>query len=193
MQKPNGYDDTQAFTGEFETLKPGGYICKIIQAKEDTTSTGKPVLIIIFDIAEGEYKEIFKRRFDAAKKRNADAKWKGIFRQLTEGNSTKFFKGMLTSIEESNPGYKFNFDENTLKGKLFGGIFGREQYQKNNGDYAWDTKCQSVRSIATIRKGAFEIPADKYAVKPSADSVYKTPTSASDFTDLQDDDGDLPF
>jgi hypothetical protein len=193
MQKPSDYDSTSAFTGEYETLKAGGYVCKIVQAIDGKSSTGKPMMTILFDITEGDNKDFFKRRFDSAKKTNADAKWKGVFRQLTDGKSTPFFKGVITSIEESNPGYKFNFDENTLKGKLFGGIFGREQYQKNNGEYAWDTKCQNIRSIATIKKGAFEIPADKYAVKPSADSIYKTPTSASDFTDSYEDDGDLPF
>ena len=37
MNKPQGYDEAQAYTGDFEALKLGGHICKIIDAVEGIT------------------------------------------------------------------------------------------------------------------------------------------------------------
>ncbi len=157
MIKPQGYDQEQEFTGDFKSITPGGHICKIMGAKEEVTKTGKQQLVIMFDIVEGEcsnyYQDDFKRKFEA----NPEAKWQGVYRQLTDGNSLKFFKGMITAIENSNAGYKFNFDEATLKGKLFGGIFGQEQYLNNNGEVKLSTKCRFIRSIEQVRNGV-EIP-----------------------------------
>jgi len=53
MEKVKNYDETVAFTGEFETIKLGGQVCKIINAKVGKTTTNKDMLIIAFDIAEG--------------------------------------------------------------------------------------------------------------------------------------------
>lgn len=48
-----------------------------------------------------------------------------------KGNGLPFFKGVLTSLEESNPGFRWNWDESTLVGKKVGGVFGREQFRTN--------------------------------------------------------------
>jgi hypothetical protein len=159
MQKPQGYDETEVFT-EYKTIPPGGYICRINGAKiEKTQQSQKEVLILAFDIAEGEYKDYYSEQF-IRKSANAtsEVKWPGTYRQLTEGKSLPFFKGLITAIENSNPGYTWNWDEKTLKGKLFGGVFGQEEYQKqNNGGIGISTKCQQIRSVEQIRKGV-EIP-----------------------------------
>ena len=74
MEKMQGYDEAQALTGEFETLEPGGYICVIKKAKEETSTTGKKMLVIAFDIAEGEHAGFYQRRFDDLVKTNPDTK-----------------------------------------------------------------------------------------------------------------------
>lgn len=158
MRKPEGYESATAFTGEFETLPAGGYVCRIIKATvEQTKESMKDVLIILFDIAEGEYKDFYKKQFDRKKADNPDAKWQGIYRQLTEGKSLSFFKGMITAIENSNPGYIWDFDETKLKGKLFGGVFGQEEYKGNDGNIKLSTKCRIIRSVEQIQKGV-DIP-----------------------------------
>ena len=133
MNKPQGYDEAQAYTGDFEQLELGGHICQITDVKvENTANTGAEVLIIAFDIAEGKQAGFYQRRYDEDKKSNQNAKWKGIYRQFTQGNSTPYFKGMIENIEKSNAGYNFaqtGFNEKTLIGKLFGGVFGREQFK----------------------------------------------------------------
>ncbi len=160
MRKPEGYDSSAAFTGEGQALPAGGYICTILKAEETAARNGRPMLALLLDIADGEYAGYFRQQFDRVKQSNPDAKWGGTFRQLTDGSSLPFFKGMVTSIEESN-GFKWDFDEAKLKGKKIGAIFGREQYMGNDGKAKWSTKCQAVRTVKTIQDGKFDVPEDK--------------------------------
>lgn len=161
MQKPTGYDESQAFTGEFEALAPGGYICVIKKAVVDKTDSDKERINILFDIAEGDSKGYYQNRFNDAVKSNSEAKWQGVHRQFTEGKSTPFFKGLITSIEASNQGYKWDWNEKSLIGKFFGALIGREQYEGNDGKLKWATKCVAIRSVQTVRKGV-EAPKDKF-------------------------------
>lgn len=177
MNKPQGYDEAQAYTGDFEQLKLGGHICKIIGVKiEYTPTTNAEVLILALDIAEGEQAGYYQRQFDEAKKRDAQAKWKCTYRQFTQGNSTPYFKGMIENIEKSNQGYNFastGFDEKTLIGKLIGGVFGREQYEAQDGKLKFATKCMQLRTIEAIKNGV-EIPEDKLIQKQDD---YFSPTN----------------
>jgi len=188
MNKPNSWDTTEAMViGDFKTITPGGHICKIKQAKVDETRSGKEILIIMFDVAEGEFKDFYTTQYDERKKTKSDTKYQGIYRQLTEGNSLKFFKGILKSIEESNNGYKWAWDETTLKGKLFGGLFGQEEWQNNNGDIKLSTKCTQIRTVQAIKDGV-EAPAIK---RLNGGSTGGDTTYYADMKPV--DDGDIPF
>ena len=73
MEKIEGYETAQALTGEFERLKPGGYICKIIAAKEEKSkNSGNRMLTLAIDIDEGENKGFFMYSFEELKKENED-------------------------------------------------------------------------------------------------------------------------
>lgn len=187
MKRPENWESTQAaIPGDFKNIAPGGYVAKIRQARIETTkTTGKEVMVIAFDIAEGEYKDFFQEQYSKRKESNPDAKWLGIFRQLTEGNSLRFFKGMITSIEESNNGYSWNWDEKTLAGKLIGVVMGEEEYEGNDGEIKVSCKCQQFRSIKSIREGV---------EPPKIKKLKGTTTSSSvdeDFMPINDED--LPF
>lgn len=189
MNKPQGYDEAQSYTGDFEQLELGGHICKITGVRlEYTQNTNAEVLVIAFDIAEGKQAGYYQKRFDEAKKSNAEAKWQGIYRQFTQGNSTPYFKGMIENIEKSNEGYNFastGFNENTLVGKLFGGVFGREQYKAQNGSLKFATKCRSIRTVQKIREGV-EIPEDKLLKQEQQNNYFST----ENYDSITDD---LPF
>lgn len=156
MKKPEGYDEAQAYTGESQQLPAGLYVCTIIGAIEEEKK-GKTVLAIAFDIAEGEYKGFYQQRYDADK--NQNKKWPAIYRQATEGKSMPFFKGVITSIEESNPGFKFDFNEQKLKGKKFGAVMGREQFLTNDGQKKFATKIFWIRSLEGLKNAT--IPEDR--------------------------------
>ena len=160
MIKPADWDTTEAFTGEFKQIKPGGYVCRILAAKTELTKTRKEQLVIMFDIVEGEFKDFYRDQYEKKHAKNADAQWSGVYRQLTGGEANKtnpFFKGMIASIESSNNGYTWNWNEETLKGKLFGGVFGQEEFESNTGDIKVATKLMFIRSVEQVRKGV-EVP-----------------------------------
>ena len=52
-RKPSDYDSVRV--GDYKVLPAGGYICRILKAEETTSSTGKPMLKIAFDIADGDF------------------------------------------------------------------------------------------------------------------------------------------
>ena len=91
MRKPQGYDEAQTYTGSFPQLPPGGYICRIKKAAVTTTRTGKEQMVLMIDIADGDYKGFFQQAFD--RNTQSDKKWPngGQYRPLTDGNSPPHF------------------------------------------------------------------------------------------------------
>ena len=60
------------------------------------------------------------------------------------------FKGMLLNIEKSNSGYEWNWNEKSLEGKLFGGVFREEEYINRNGRLSTAVKLISIRPVEGI-------------------------------------------
>ena len=192
MKPIENYDKAEAMTGEFEILPTGGYVCKILGAEIATAQkSGNEMLVINFDICEGEKAGYYKRRYDEAVKANTDltkpVKWPGVYRQMIQGeNAAGYFKGLMTTLASSNNGFdwdKCNWDETKLIGLIFGGLFGREEYTKLDGTIGMATKIRYVRSVEKVRKGDYTIPADKL--------LKKDDEPFGNFTPVTDDD--LPF
>ena len=69
MNKPQGYDEAQAYTGDFEQLELGGHVCKITGVKlEYTQNTNAEVLVLAFDIAEGKQAGYYQKRYVEARR-----------------------------------------------------------------------------------------------------------------------------
>lgn len=186
MKKPNGYETTQAYDGSFERLDPGGYICQINGAKAEEYN-GRSRIAIAFDIASGPLAGYYKRKHD-----RFGGNWPGTYRQFTEDNDgacSPFFKGMITAIEESNGGFRFDFDESKLVGKLFGGVFAEEEYMNKDGDVKTIVRCSQIRSTQSIQSGDFQIPSIKKLRK--RDDATQSSSSFAGFTDINPDD--IPF
>jgi hypothetical protein len=142
-------------------------------------------LKLALDIAEGEHKDFFTRRFNSNNKE--DKKWGCTYFQMLTNESAGFLKGLVEDIEKSN-GFTWDFDELKLKGKLVGMLFQREEYEKRNGEIGMFTKPFQPRSIQVIREGKFTVPEDKVLFSgSSAQSSYDVP----DFVPVGDED--LPF
>ena len=186
MRKFEGYEKTEAFTGDYEQLEPGGYICKILKVITEEKPYGE-LLRIGFDVIEGEHKDFYKRKFEKAKLSNSEAKWQGMYYQTVKQDDLKYFKGFITAVENSNSGYKWDWDEKKLVGKLFGGVFGQEEFENNKGKIKLSTKCVWVRSVDQVRKG-IEPPEIKRLAGRSAPTSGWDPVS----TNAESDD-DLPF
>jgi len=158
--------ETSGFV-ERERLKLGGHICKVLETSIETVTSKKDgktfnMLKLKFDIeAPDEQAGFYQRRFvEEAKADALNTKWKGYYRLTIPDNSSEDFvkknwKTFLTSIEESNPGVKINgtagFDENILVGKVFGGIFGLEEFTlPTDGRTITFTKIRFPRSTKNI-------------------------------------------
>lgn len=147
--------------GKIPTPPPGGYVCKIVRVsiEQPDAENKSPKLIVLIDIAEGEYAGCFRKIFDTYKD-----KWPSpaIFRPSifdANGDTHPFMKSFLEAVKKSNPGYEFGdaFDEQTLVGKLCGFIFGDKEwvYDGNEGIH---TVARFPRSVEKIRSGDFKIP-----------------------------------
>ena len=189
INKPKGYDEAQPYT-EVEKLPPGGYVVKIMNAKVQTYHWGN-VLVIAFDIIEGEQTGFYKRNYDA--QTQEDKKWKGTFRinlpkddgTEQDGWTLRSMKTNMNAIEDSNEGYAWNWDETSLKDKIVGALFRNREYDFQ-GRHGFYTECCKFMAVEKIRDGEFRIPDDKLLGNSKADS--STPEG---FTEITDDD--IPF
>lgn len=179
MKRFAGYEEAR--TNEFENkerLQLGPHYCKILEAKivQMKTQDGRPFeqLQLRIDITEpDEQAGFYNKKFQEDAKEDAlNAKWKGFYNlTVPEDNSEEFiknnFKTLTTSIEKSNPGYKWNWEENTLVGKIFCGVFGLEEFVNLEGNTITFTRCRFVRSTENMDK--ISIPKVRLADKTTMD------------------------
>lgn len=185
MEKPQGYDEAQAF-GEFETLPAGGYKCKILKVACEKTQAGKEYLKLAIDILEGEYKDFFKKKFDADIR--DEKKWSGTWTVFTEGynpgTTNPKFKGLITSVEASNAKFKFDFDEQKLVNKKVGLVFREEEFEGQDGQ------------VHTSVKPFFAVSYDKAeeAKIPNPKKLAEKGEAFEEFTESTiESNDDLPF
>lgn len=163
MDKPRNYDAVMPY-GEFEPLELGGHICEIVKVDEVISRTGKEMINVYLDIAEGKQRGYYREQYENDTRE--PKKWGCIVYQLVHdlnGDTHRGFKTFNTAVEESNDGFQIPWGTgycNSLKGKLIGGVFGREQYKKQDGELAWAVKCFNFRSIEAIKKGV-PVPKDR--------------------------------
>ena len=97
------------------------------------------------------------------------------------------FKTMIEAFEDSNDGYHWDWNEETLKGKLIGGVFNNKEWEMN-GRTGFFTNCHHLTSAENIRKGNFKIPDD---------TLLKGTTKKSDenggWMDVSGEQEELPF
>lgn len=188
IAKPRDWDTAQAYTGDVERMTPGGHIVKIMNVRQDMSKNSRPMIVVSFDICEGSPLDgFYRRKHDSRKNAGFTTGWGGVIRFMlyaSDGVSTNgFFKGFITSVEESNPGYRFNWDERGLEGKLVGLVFGEEEYIGTDGKPHTSVKAQQARSVDAIRAGVPVPPAKK--LNPASAQPAQT------FTEAEDDE--LPF
>ncbi len=165
-------------------LKAGGYVCTITNV-EDVPS--KEYLYVEFDIAEGEFKNYYK------KLQEAKNFWGGSFYKSYKEKALPMLKRFCSAVTKSNAGYIFdagaqNSDEKTLKGKLIGLVLFEEEYIKNNGEIGRRLKVDYECDVEKIRKGEFKV---KELKKLPED---QRPKENTEFMNVPDNSADeIPF
>ena len=192
MKAFNGLEIKKSVSAS-EPLPAGGYVAKILNAKVEEYSWGE-VLVISFDVAEGEYKDFFSKQYK--ENTREDKKWKGNFRLTVPNEGNQYFESQkrtfgnaIWAIEESNPSFRWAWDENALKGKMVGVLFRNREWEMSDGRSGWSTEACTFVSVDDVRNGNYRQPKDRpLKNKP----VNNAP--ASNFTALDDDSlSDLPF
>ena len=143
------YNDAEARTDGFERLPAGGYVCKITEVKDVTASE---YLQVVYDIAEGPYKGFYGDDWG-----KEHPKAHSLFMSYKE-KALGMFKGFTNAVEGSNKGYKWDWNEKALEGKLIGLVLGEEEYIKNDGSVATRLKVRSNKTIDEIKDGRFRVP-----------------------------------
>lgn len=156
LKRPENWDKIEGIEyGDYETLELGGHEVVIKNAYEYTGKTGNTSLKVEVDIAGNDKQAgFFQKQFD--NNNNANKTWStGACKYISlkeEENCIAMFKGFTTSVEKSNPGYVWNFDEKTLIGKKLCGVFGLEQYEKQDGTTGFATRLTQFRSLDKLNE-----------------------------------------
>lgn len=156
MKRISDFENVQVFDS-VEFPKAGGYIGVIVNARDVPE---KEYLELLVDINEGDFKGFYKSWYDNT------GNW--LLRGYCSYKKTavRIFKGFITSVEESNKGFTWDWDESKLIGKKVGIVMREEQYIKNDGTVGESTKIHSYRSTDAIHKGNFKVPEKKYVEAP---------------------------
>ena len=148
-------------------------------------------LEIAFDIDKGEYAGYYRRNLEA--QQQEDKKWKGVLRIYVpkdDGSekdlwTKRKFKAIIQAIEDSNPGYHWDWNESGLKGKIVGCIFQWKEWAYN-GKSGWFANPYNFIDVAKVRSGEFKLPDDKPL--PENQKLVSPNISAAD-----ESEDDLPF
>lgn len=216
IRKPNNWENVKEFTDR-EKLPLGAYVCKVKGVRIDTYDATSAQLMIQFDIAEGEYTDFYKREY--ATNTMANKKFKGVLRvwlPKDDGSeqdewTKSTFKGMCTAFEKSNPGYVWNWNEQTLVGRMVGVLFRNEEWEYE-GKTGWAVKPFRAISVDSVRNGDFKTPKDKPLKNKTSggygdsyggnygggygeayDSFAANNGNSNGFAVLDDDDAQIPF
>ena len=193
MKKFSNWENVKP-AAERQQLPKGGYIVKILDAKVRTYTSDKgsfEKLEISVDIADGEFKDFYAT--DYRSQTQEDKRWRGVLRQYlpTDDGSEKdewtksIFKAMTDAIEDSNPGYHWDWNETGLKGKVVGALFRSEEWEYQ-GKTGFATRCFKFIPADMIKSGKFKVPADKLLAKAISGP------SGQNFEEISSGD-DLPF
>lgn len=134
MKRIENYDEIKVSEGR-GVLPVGGYECVIKNVKHFEHNGIKKVSLEI-DIANGDYKNYYQEKYDS---RDENAKyWDDgatltFLEEPTEERDKSYFKGLITAIESYNPNYKWNWEEDTLKGLKVNCNFSLKEYTGNDG------------------------------------------------------------
>lgn len=189
MRAFNGYEAKKASSRE--PLPAGGYVMRIMDAEEVTFDRGGTALKISLDVAEGAHKDFFRNDYKQQDAENR--RWRCAYNLFIprddgserDGWTKRRFGNAMYAIEQSNPGYHWDWNEKSLKGKIVGALFRNYEWE-NQTRGGWDTECGALLEADEIRNGSFRPLPDRPLKKKS------TGYGGYDAAPAPDND-DIPF
>lgn len=173
--------------GSFQNPPPGGYVVQIVSVKDDET---KECLKLDWDYTAPPWTGFNEQTFRRA------GFWPTVLFRSYKESAMGFFKAFKTAVENSNPGYVFDWRNPLgLQGKYIGVVLGEEMYINKRGENKTRLYVDQVRSVQSIRDGDFKVPEIKDKTNNSTGSSSRqdsAPAASNPFQEL-DDDGPLPW
>lgn len=180
----------------FIELPPvGAYVAEIqavrFKEKNEAENVYRDTIELMIEITDGEYKNRYHEVYENQKERfGDDVKYKGVFRLIPytdddEDWRKRSFQSNLWCVQQSNPGYAWDWNEQKLKGKKIGINVRAYMYTYNGKDYE-TTEIGKFETIADVQNGKCKPmrPRDRRENKddeePSADGPEFTEVSGSE-------------
>lgn len=171
MKAFNNYEEAkkEARNTGSSKLPQGAYVCKVLAVRYEEGIEGRSDrLVLQIDVAEGEQKDFFKKQYEA--NQSEDKKWKGVVNIYVpmddgtekDGWTKRTFGTWMNAFEDSNVGYSWNWDENTLKGKLVGILYG-ETGTVIEGRHIIYTEPRKAYSVPDVKNN--KVPEAKFKEK----------------------------
>lgn len=192
--KPTCKDFEPKKSGGFISLPPvGAYVAEIqnvrlIPAEGDRSEA----IEMMIEITEGEFANRYHEVWQNQNERFGTAKYKGVYRLYPYSDSDPEWKKISFSqdvwcVQESNPGYKWDWDENKLKGKKIGinvrkrlYTFTNSQGERVNGE---TTEIGRFETIADVKAGKCRILKDRDQ-REKQETAEPDSTDGGNFTDV---------
>ena len=181
----------------FVQLPKAAYVIKILGAKLAKNKDNNDMLVIQFDIAEGQYKDFYRGQYD--RNTSEDKKWPNdaIFRlTVPYPNCPDYiatnWDSFFADLEDSNNGFAFSGDEKKLKGKLIGAKMRIEQSEFNGNVYDHTRMCWTCVAEDVRTGNAGKLPNDKLVTKRAASGSTMDAYANSGFNNNSDDE-EIPF
>lgn len=154
IAKPKDYDEIKVNV-DYEKLELGGHKGIIKKVEEYTGLTGNTSLKVEIDTDKNDKQpNYFQNQYD--NNDNADKKWaisgtKYVSLKEDE-NCVKMLKSFITAVENSNPGFTFDWNKelDQLTNKKVGLVFGQEEYENDKGEIKIATKITNFRSYDKV-------------------------------------------
>ena len=198
MVKPNGYDEAQA-TGEYTPVELGGHYCVIKQVSERKSSTGKDMVVVLFDFCkpdkqEGYFMESYKNDTrDDKKWPFAGSKYIMVNDYQDPQKTSSQFKTFCTCVEKSN-NYTIQWGGDNwaqqFKGKKIGAVYGEEENEYDGRTFMratmkWFCNIDAVKDA--------KVPEPKY-LKTRQTAPVPAQASNDDFMNLPEGtEEEIPF
>ena len=140
----------EVFTG-FVRPEPGGYVMRVNEVEEKTSSKGNPMIVFSLDIYEGKCKNAFE-------------KYPVKFYQVCTGEQTGRLKGLLQTFKECNPPNSLNdlisasgLNPQVLKGKIIGANLREEEYISKEGEIKTAFKADHFCTVVDVPAGKIQV------------------------------------
>lgn len=155
LKKPENYDNIQV-NENYTPIQLGGHKGIIMGVEEYTSEvSGNTSLKVSVDTAKDDiqpnyFTEQYKNDSREEKKwSNSAIKYVSL---KEDDNCVKMLKGFITAVENSNPGFKYDWNKeiDQLKGKSVGLVFALEEYKNQQGELKTIAKLNQFRSIDKV-------------------------------------------